>query len=64
MFHSFLYVRDINLLNEGIIPSAYNTFKAKAPKLFQVYEELLMIRVYCRQHYLVYLCLVGDLYPF
>jgi hypothetical protein len=63
MFPPFLYVRDINLKSEGIITSAFTTVKAKAPKLFQVYLELLMLHVDCWQHYLVYLSLVRDLYP-
>jgi hypothetical protein len=37
---------------EGIIISAFITVKAKAPKLFQVLEELLKLHVYYWQHYL------------
>jgi len=44
MFPPFLYVSDINLIYEGIIFSAFTTLKAKAPKLFQVFEELLMLQ--------------------
>jgi len=45
MFPLLLYVRDINLIYEGLIISAFTTVKAKAPKLFQVCEELLMFTV-------------------
>jgi len=43
MFPPFLYIRDMNLMYEGIITPAFTTFKAKAPKLFQFYEEFLML---------------------
>jgi hypothetical protein len=47
---------------EGMITSAFTTVKAKAPKLFEVCEELLMLHVYSWQHNLLYSLLVGDFY--
>jgi len=44
---------------EGITISAFTTVKVKCPKLFQVCEELLMLHVYCWQHYLVYSFMVA-----
>jgi hypothetical protein len=45
-FFLFLYVRVIYLMYEGIIASAFTTVRAKAPKLFQVFWDLLMLHIY------------------
>jgi len=43
---------------ERINISAFTTVKAKAPKLFQVCEVLLILHVYCTEHNVVYWSLV------